>query len=302
MRCSCVILNYADSNRSVNLANVLSSYQAVARVVVVDNCSPDNSWENLQELEGNEKVILIRSEANNGYGAGNNIGIRYCLSNPLVQEQQLVLLCNPDTMISAEAVEETIECFLQNPNTIVASPWEYDMNTKEPYHSTAWHAPSRATYILQFLAILGRIKKIIPCSDSELTERFAKVDCISGALLMFDAEKFQSIGLYDEGIFLFCEETTVGIRSKGKFDSYICTKERYYHEFSASIRTSLPNFRKRTKILSDSRRHVIKTIYEAKGISSVMTDLCYFISLAEAWPLAWAYNALCFYREHSGKN
>lgn len=297
MRCSCVILNYNDSERTASLARVLASYGQVARVVVVDNCSPDGSWEKLQQLRDEPKAVLIQSGENGGYGAGNNVGLRYCLDNPLDEPRQLVMLANPDTMISESAIAETVECFEQHPKAIVCAPWEYDANTGEPYGSTAWEVPSAGVYIMQFLVLGSRLARIKLYAPGELTDRFARVGALSGALIMLDAQYFAELGLYDEEVFLFCEENALGVRAAGKYETYLCTKERYTHEFSTSIRTSLPNFRKRTGILSRARRRVLFADYKVEGLMRLATQLCYGISLIEAWPLAWAYNIYCLIRE-----
>lgn len=297
MRCSCVILNYNDSERTASLARVLVSYDQVARVIVVDNCSPDGSWERLQQIADLPKAVLIQSGKNGGYGAGNNVGLRYCLDNPLDEPRQLVMLANPDTMISESAIAETVECFEQHPKAVVCAPWEYDANTGEPYASTAWEVPSAFVYMMQFLVLGSRVARMKVYSPSELTDRFQRVGALSGALIMLDARHFADLGLYDEGIFLFCEENSLGVRAAGRFESYLCTRERYTHEFSTSIRTSLPNFRKRTGILSRARRRVLLEHYKVGGAMKAATQLCYGISLIEAWPLAWAYNIYCLIRE-----
>lgn len=298
MHCSCVIVNYADVERTINLAKSLLPFDQVARVVVVDNCSPDDSWDRLQVLAGENKMVLVRSDRNGGYGAGNNVGIRHCLANPLEDGRQLVCILNPDTTIDEASLAESVECFNQHPNAIVAAPVEYDFNTGERYADTAWQVPSAGTYICQFLAIFGRINKIRGYSFDEMdSQRFFPVGCVSGALLMLDAEKFREIGLYDEKVFLLCEETSLGVRSQGRFESYVCTKARYTHEFSTSMRASLPNFRKRQGILSRSRLRVLEADYKVCGLQKALAHLCYGISFIEAFPLAWAYNVLCHYRE-----
>ena len=296
MRCSCVIVNYTEPVRSAALARSLVRYDEVARVIVVDNCSPDDSWERLQELAGEPGIVLVKSERNGGYGAGNNLGFRYCLEHPLDEELQLVAVVNPDAMIDGEALAECMRCFEEHPQAIVAAPIEYSTEG-ERYEKTAWVAPSAGVYILQFLAILGRIRRIAHYDLDSLRERFARVDCVSGALLMLDAQKFAELGLYDEEVFLFCEETGLGVRSKGVYETYLCTQARYTHEFSTSVRTSLPNFRKRTWILCRSRMRVLEADYRLKGPKLAVARLCYGISLLEAWPLAWAYNVYCWRRE-----
>lgn len=300
MRCSCVIVNYTEPVRTMALARALAAEDEVARVVVVDNCSPDDSWERLQELASDDRVVLIESPRNGGYGAGNNLGFRYCLEHPLDEDLQLVTVVNPDAMIDGKSLAECMECFAEHPNAIVAAPVEYSTEG-ERYEETAWEAPSATVYIIQFLAILGRVKRIKHYCIDDLKDRFAPVDCVSGALLMLDAEKFAELGLYDEEVFLFCEETGLGVRSKGIYETYLCTEATYTHEFSTSLRTSLPNFRKRTGILSRSRLRVLQADYKLKGIPLLVAKACYGISLLEAWPLAWAYNVYCWYREKTQK-
>lgn len=300
MRCSCVILNYCDSERTMSLARVLAAYGQVARVVVVDNCSPDDSWERLQQIAGIPKVVLLQSGRNGGYGAGNNVGLRYCLNNPLDEPRQLVMVANPDTMISESAIAETVECFKQHPKAIACSPWQYETHSGNPYKFTAWDVPSGPVLAAQSLVITKRIFPIryhYPSDSSVCLERFSLVGCLSGALVMLDAGKFSEIGLFDESVFLFYEEMGLGKRAEGRFETYLCTREKYYHEGSASVRVSYPSFRRRAKLLGQSRRQVLFADYHATGFFKLFVQFCYGISLIEAWPLAWAYNIYCLIRE-----
>ena len=76
MRIAVVILNYNDKKNTIRLAKDLDSYETINKIIVVDNCSPNNDWEELKELNNN-KIDVIKSDKNGGYSYGNNIGLNY---------------------------------------------------------------------------------------------------------------------------------------------------------------------------------------------------------------------------------
>lgn len=50
-------------------------------IMVIDNCSPNESAEVLQNNSKNFGYIFYANKTNSGYAAGNNIGIRYGVQN-----------------------------------------------------------------------------------------------------------------------------------------------------------------------------------------------------------------------------
>ena len=97
-RTSCVILNYNDSGTTVEQVRRICGYPSLDDIVVVDNASGEDSWEELKtSVEHMENVHLSRAERNGGYGAGNNIGVRYSLEK---LGARYVLIANPDTVFS----------------------------------------------------------------------------------------------------------------------------------------------------------------------------------------------------------
>ena len=86
-----VILNYNDAQTTKKLAESWKDSRAIHNIIIVDNCSTDDSWEQLQVLK-DEKVDLIRTEKNGGYGYGNNTGIRYAIEHNGATH---VLVANP---------------------------------------------------------------------------------------------------------------------------------------------------------------------------------------------------------------
>ena len=69
IRINCVILNFNDGETVSRLVHMIHDYDYLEKIVLVDNHSTDDSWEQLQVLK-DEKVDLIRTEKNGGYGYG----------------------------------------------------------------------------------------------------------------------------------------------------------------------------------------------------------------------------------------
>lgn len=72
MKVGIVIVNYNDSETTIKLLEMIKEYKILESIVVVDNNSTDNSYELLKKYENN-KIKVVNSKINKGYGYGNNI-------------------------------------------------------------------------------------------------------------------------------------------------------------------------------------------------------------------------------------
>ena len=75
-----VILNYNDWENSSRLVEELETFPLFSYIVIVDNASTDDSLSHLSALQ-NERVKLLCAKENQGYGAGNNLGLRFLFEN-----------------------------------------------------------------------------------------------------------------------------------------------------------------------------------------------------------------------------
>ena len=107
MKAVCVVLNYNDGKTTEKLVKKIRDYGCFEHIVIVDNASSDHSWERLLMLQ-NQKVRVIRAGENGGYGAGNNLGIRFAVKRFGASH---VLLCNPDVSFSEDCVERMLGIF-----------------------------------------------------------------------------------------------------------------------------------------------------------------------------------------------
>ena len=99
-----IIVNYCQSQLTLKCIESIRKSKGVDPfIVVVDNASPDNSYEVLNENV--ENIILIRSDENDGFAAGNNIGIRYAIQNGA----DSLMLLNNDTEIDPDMISNLLK-------------------------------------------------------------------------------------------------------------------------------------------------------------------------------------------------
>jgi glycosyltransferase involved in cell wall biosynthesis len=75
-----VILNYNDADNCLRVANNALKDSNINKVIIVDNCSPDKSYERLKE-HASDNLVIMQSERNGGFAYGHNVGIRYALTS-----------------------------------------------------------------------------------------------------------------------------------------------------------------------------------------------------------------------------
>ena len=75
-----VILHYTAINMTISSVASIRRYIDTGnyKIIIVDNCSPDDSWRELNVILGlDTDIILLHSDVNVGFARGNNIGFSY---------------------------------------------------------------------------------------------------------------------------------------------------------------------------------------------------------------------------------
>jgi N-acetylglucosaminyl-diphospho-decaprenol L-rhamnosyltransferase len=224
----CVILNYNDAETTTNLVQSIKSYQVMDYIIVVDNNSTDNSFLELKKMEDDnrEHIYVIHSPKNGGYGYGNNVGIRYCKK----LHCDYVLVANPDVKFSEESIVESLGFIKQHKDCAAVAPRMIGGGAIKF---------SRPIKDLTFsIMTLNKIFNPRRYPDTFYENKsWIYVDAIPGSLVLFDINKFSSVGLYDENVFLYHEEVIIGKRlAKAGFKSVILLKQHYYHYHSVSVK------------------------------------------------------------------
>lgn len=178
-------------------------------VVVVDSGSRDGTQAHVRDRWPG--VRLIDAGDNIGFARANNVGIRQTSG-------ELVLLLNPDTILTAGAIDTLIAVLDGRPDTAVAGPRIVDA-TGAPELSFGSMISPRAE-LIQKLLVTGHARQLPVVSSlvDRMTRRRREVDWVSGACLLARRLDLEAVGLFDERYFLYTEDVDLcaAIRRRGR--------------------------------------------------------------------------------------
>lgn len=145
-----IILNYNDFENAKKLLEKVKVYKEIDKIIVVDNCSKDNSFKYLQQFNSN-KIEIIKTSENKGYAYGNNYGAAYAIEkyNP-----QYLIIANPDIMFEEGIVNKII--------AVLTLKKEYALGTvlvKDGFN--IWNHFHYTEALFSMLLITFNIKKMI---------------------------------------------------------------------------------------------------------------------------------------------
>lgn len=220
MKCGLVILNYKDYMITRNLLEAVKDYPEINHIAVIDNNSPNESYEVLKQYES-DKITVLKSDRNGGYSYGNNIGIRYLIKN---FSPDIIAIANPDVVFSNELVRRIKETFESNPDYAVLTGFQLNAKNETGGHpfwqdnqTTASSMLKPMLYGLTISPFVNLFRKVFHIrkanSYREYLERIKnspealnQVYAVEGCLFFIRTEDFESVGLFDEKIFMFYEE------------------------------------------------------------------------------------------------
>ena len=278
MKIACIILNFNDAERTLNLAEPVSTYSTINDVILVDNCSTDDSASKLKEHSvGN--IHFLQTDKNGGYGYGNNVGLKFAFDD---LGADAALIVNPDVTFDNDLVDRISNALAAEPEAGVISAMQLDADGTENAR-TAWHIPSKLTYIMSTGLILGRLAKSFYYPLGYLHEKSCvPTDCVSGSLLLMSKAAFEKTGGYDERMFLYCEETTLGCKlKKAKMKAYICSDVGYFHLHGQSITRSIKSTAHLKAIMLKSHHLLLKEYLGANRIELVTDTIVGKLGLLE---------------------
>ena len=205
-----IILNYNSSELSIAATKNILDLKTGAKVIVVDNCSTDNSQEVLDEKLGNVKNVYLEfSKSNKGYAAGNNIGIRAAEK----LDVDTVLIMNPDIEVpDAKILYEMYDCLARNNNIgAVTVKTIFNGTVREP-NECAWKFMT-PEYLIFGGTILGKfLLKPQFLKKEECNDGVTYVDVVQGCFFMIRMDNIRATGYLDEHTFLYTEESILAKR------------------------------------------------------------------------------------------
>lgn len=262
MKLATILLNWRTPDMTLEaLESAIAAMAQVAgssRVYVVDNDSQDGSEEKIRagvearkHEPGWDRVEVLQSGRNGGFGAGNNHGIRAALASD--DPPQYVYLLNSDAFPALDALTHLVAYLDRHPGAGIAG--SYIHGTDGDPHVTAFRFPTVWSELegAMRLGVLSRALSdfVVPIGIPTHTQ---VVDWTAGASLMIRRELIEKIGMFDETFFLYFEETDLCRRAAraGYATAYVL-ESKVAHIGSAS--TGMKEWTRVPGYWFDSRRH-----------------------------------------------
>ena len=165
-------------------------------VIVVDDCSPDNSLEMLAQVQG---IHLVRNEKNQGF-------IRSCNAGAAVAKGEYLCFLNNDTEVAKDWLDELLRTFSNFPGTgLAGSKLVYPDGRLQEAGGILWQDGSAWNF--------GRLQ------DPQLPQyNYAReVDYCSGASVMVPSALYRELGGFDEHYLpAYCEDSDLALKIRDR--------------------------------------------------------------------------------------
>jgi GT2 family glycosyltransferase len=210
-----ILVNWNSWWDTVECLRSLNNLEYPQTSVVIDNGSTNDSVARVREVF--PQVELIEVGANLGFGSGCNVGIRHALS----RKADFIWLLNNDTVVEPKSLTALIEVVANDPRIGAVGSAIYHM--EDPRRVQVWGGWS----VKMGFGIVSRYERQMPIE---------RLDFISGASCLLRAEAIRSVGLFDEGFFMYWEDADLGFRlRKGGWKLAVAEKSHICHKECASL-------------------------------------------------------------------
>ncbi|WP_317250139.1 glycosyltransferase family 2 protein [Aquimarina acroporae] len=194
----------------LSLREAISSLDS--EIIVVDNCSSDDSVQLVKEHFS--KVILIENKINNGFASANNQGAE-------VATGEYICFLNPDTIVGHSTFTRLMRSAEQLPHLGIVGP-KLISGTGDYLSESKRNIPSPLTSFRRLFGInLGYVKNYY--ADHISDNGIGDVDVLVGAFMMLKKKAFIQAGGFDDDYFMYGEDIDLSykIKKNGLLNYYI---------------------------------------------------------------------------------
>jgi GT2 family glycosyltransferase len=172
-------------------------------------------------------LILIRTGGNLGFAGGNNVGLRYALSQP---ECAYVWLLNNDTVIERSALSAMVAAIDGQPHVGICGSTLRYFHAPDTVQALGGASYNKWTGLSKEI---GNAQAWLGFPAAPEIER--AMSYVSGASMLVTRRFLLEVGLMSEDYFLYFEELDWALRARGKFSLAYAPDSIVYHKEGASI-------------------------------------------------------------------
>lgn len=194
---------------------VSSALKQAEEVIVVDNASTDTSLAQLKARFPEEnRLKLVHTGANLGFAAGCNIGLK-------AVETPYILFLNPDCILEADSLHRMIQVLESDPHVgmvggYLTNPDGTEQGGGRRAIPTPWRSFVRAFGLYRLEKYWPQLFFDFHLHQQPLPTTPIEVEAISGALMLVRRDAIETVGNWDEGYFLHCEDLDWCMRFRQK--------------------------------------------------------------------------------------
>ncbi len=239
MDLSVIIVNYNVKHfLELCLCSVQKAIAGIpAEIIVVDNCSADNSIDYLQPKF--PSVHFIISKENLGFAKGCNIGLKQSTG-------KYILFLNPDTLVPEDCFLKCISFLESHADAGALGIKMLDGKGKFLKESKrSFPSPMTSLYKLFGLSkVFPRAKIFSKYHLGHLNENENhEVDVLAGAFMMIKKEALEKTGSFDEIFFMYGEDVDLSYRiQKASYKNYYFAESSIIHFKGESTRKGSMNY------------------------------------------------------------
>ncbi len=261
MKTGFLIINYNDFETTSKLLKNIKYYKVLDKIVVVDNCSTDDSFARLNETFESDKVAIIQNNNNGGYASGINFGCRF-----LIDElgDCNIFVSNSDIVIeNEETLSELISSKSKNHGIIAPLIKEHEgLNRGWKIPTPFQDALLNVVYIHQYLR-----PKLLFYKESHYDQTLVDVEVVSGCFFLIDSKALEDVNYFDENTFLYYEENIISKKMQSiKKRISINTDVSVFHNHSITIDKNINKMNKYKELKKS--QYYFQTVYNKAGLIS----------------------------------
>lgn len=221
-----IVLYHNKKEQLIKVINSFLNTSLKVKLYLVDNSSNDD----LKELKNlDDRIQYIFNNANLGYGSAHNIAMR----KSIVDTVPYHLVLNPDIYFERGVLEELFSYMEDNKDVGNVIP-----QIKYP-DGAIQHLckllPTPTDLILRrFIPLKSWKEKRNQNYELRWTgyDKVMNVPSLSGCFMFLRCEILKDIGLFDENIFMYLEDTDLNRRIYSKYKTIFYPKVEIVHEYA----------------------------------------------------------------------